>query len=184
MPMELSPRGGVDRHAARSGGREHRVFPALRLALQQIAAQRVVQFGCRHRTVRSPSHEEIAVRVGLKKHRRRKKHVVNANDTFLEEIAVIDERRSAVKREIQGVVEIVVEVGARADEEVHRLLPSAQPCNRQVPRGQGAGDGQGDGGVVLRQDHLVRKIRQALQSRGVEGLKALLDRTSALPRGR
>ena len=84
--------------------------------------------------------DEIAdVGVGLEQHRRRKQHVVDADDALLVELDVVEERRAAVEREVQRVVQVVIEVRAGADQEVdeaavHELDDAAAEAGgRQAP---------------------------------------------------
>ena len=87
-----------------------------------------------------------------------------------------------MQREVQRVVEVVVEVRAGRDDEVdqatfHQLdHRAAEPGRRE-----GAGDGEGDGGVVLRRQHLVGVDAARLaESRGVERLEPLVDERADL----
>ena len=137
-----------------------------------------MQLGRRDRAVQARAHEEVAnVRVGLEQHRRRKQHVVDADDAVFVQLDVVDEGRSSVQREVQRVVQIVIEVGAGADDEVdepalHQLDHAAAKTGRR----QRAGNRQRDGRVVLGQQHLVGEDAAGLtEPRGVEGLKAFVD---------
>src|SRR5215467_9463044 len=90
-----------------------------RVAVEQIAAEAVVKLGRGYRLVQPRSNDEVAdVSVGFQEDRGRKEHVVNANHALFVQVAIVDERRSAMQREVQRVVQIMVEVGARRDEEV------------------------------------------------------------------
>ena len=83
----------------------------------------------------------------------------------------------AVEREVQRVVQVVVEVRAGADDEVHQAAfhqldeAAAKPGRRERP-----GDGEADGRVVGRVQHLVREDVAGLgQPRAVERLEPLVD---------
>ena len=137
-----------------------------------------MQLGRRHRAVHARPHQEVAdVGVGLEQHRRGKQHVVDPDDAVLVQLDVVDERRAAVQREVQRVVQIVIEIGAGADDEVdepalHQLDDAAAKSGRR----QRAGDRQPDRRVVLGQQHLVGEDAAGLaEPGGVERLKALVD---------
>ncbi len=154
------------------------MISTLGVAFQQVAAEGVVQLGRRYRPVDSPSHEKVThVRVRFEEYCRWEEHVVDPDDALFVELDVIDEGRSAVKREVQRVMKIVVEVGAGADQEVHQ--PSFHQLDHapaKTRRGQSAGDGQRDGRVMLRQEHLVGENAAGLaESRCIEGLKPFFD---------
>ena len=75
-----------------------------------------MELGGGDRTFELRADEEVAdVGVGLEQHRRREQHVVDPDDALLVELHVVEERRAAVEREVQRVVEVVVEVRAGAD---------------------------------------------------------------------
>ena len=127
-------------------------------------------------------------RVGVEQHLRRKEHVVDADHALLVQHAIVEKRRAAVEREVQRVVEIVIEIRAGADDEVHQPAlhqlddAAAKACGRQR-----AGDRQADGRVVRRRQHLVGEDAARLaEPGGVEGLEPLVyqRRMSAAPRGR
>ena len=132
----------------------------------------------RHRPREIRALEEIAdVGVGLEQDGRRKQHVINPDDSLFVQIDVVEKRRAAVEREVQGVVEVVIEVRAGADHEVDQApvhqLDDASPeargrqraCHRQA-------DGRFVGGV----EHLVREDVTGLgQPSGVERLEAVID---------
>ena len=89
------------------------------MAVEQILAEPIVELRGRDGPDMLRPHEEIAdVGVGLEQHRRRKQHVVDADDALLVQLDVVEERRAAVEREVQRVVEVVIEVRAGADDEV------------------------------------------------------------------
>ena len=148
------------------------------LSLDQVASERVVQLGGRDRTVQAGAHEEVPdVRVGLEQHRRRKQHVVDANDAVLVQLDVVDEGRSSVQREVQRVVQIVIQIGAGADDEVDEpALHQLDHAAAQTGGRQRAGNGQPDGRVVLGQQHLVGEDATGFaEPRGVECLEPFVD---------
>ena len=137
-----------------------------------------MQLGRRDRSIDSPPHEEVAnIGVGLEQYGRWKEHIVDANDALFVELDVVDEWRAAVKGEVQSVVKIVVEVGARADEEVNEpALHQLDHTSAKTRGRQCTGDGQRDGRVVLGQQHLVREDTAGLaKPRRIERLKTLVD---------
>ena len=162
--------------AAAAARTEYRL--ALGLSLEEITAQRVMQFGRRHGSVDTPSHQEVAnVGIGLEEHGRREEHVVDTDDALFIELDVIDEWRTAMKREVQRVMKIMVEVGASTDEEVHQPpFHQLDYAPAKAGRRQGARDCQRDSRVMLREEHLVGKDSTGLtEPRGVERLKPFFD---------
>jgi hypothetical protein len=83
-----------------------------------------------------------------------------------------------VKREVQRIVKVVVKISARTDQEVDE--PSFHQLNHaatQTSWRQSSGDSQRNGGVVFRQEHLVRKNTAGLsQSRRIERLEPVVDK--------
>ena len=132
----------------------------------------------RDRLVQPGADDEVAdVGVGLEQHGRRKQDVVDADDAFLVQLDVVDERRAAVQREVQRVVQVVIEVRAGRDDEVdeaaiHHLDDAAAEAGRR----HRAGDRQPDRRVVLRREHLVGEdLARLRQAAGVERLKPVVD---------
>jgi hypothetical protein len=82
-----------------------------------------------------------------------------------------------VQREVQRVVEVVVEVRAGADDEVDEpALHQLDHRAAEARRGQRAGHREGDRGVVIGRQHLVAEDAAGLaQPGGVEGLEAFID---------
>ena len=157
------------------------------MALEQILPEPVVELRGRDRARQLRADEEVAdVGVGLEQHRRRKQHVVDADDALLVQLDVVEERRAAVQREVQRVVQVVIEVRAGADDEVdqpavHQLDDAAAEAGRR----QRAGDGQADRRVVVRGEHLVGEDVAGLrQPAGVERLEAVVDRAAGSRRCR
>jgi hypothetical protein len=151
MPIELSP------GAALGGLGDDGVLGAPCIARHQVEAELVVELRGGHRARELRTSEEVAdIGVGLEQDRRGKEDVVNTDDALFVQFHVVEKGRAAVQGEIQGVVQVVVEIGAGADDEVdqpalHQLDDAAaQPGRRQRP-----GDGQADGRVVLGGQHLV-----------------------------
>ena len=147
------------------------------LPLEQIQPEPVVQLGGGDGPVEAGPHQEIThVRVGLEQNRGRKQHVVDADDALVVELDVVQERRAAMEREVQRVVEVVIEVRARADDKVHEpTVHQLHDAPAQARRRECAGHRQPDRGVVLRQQHLVREDAARLANPGgVEGLKTFL----------
>ena len=80
---------------------------------------------------------------------RRKQHVVDADHALLVEHAIVEKRRAAMQREVQRVVQVVIEVRAGADDEVDQpALHQLDDAAAKPGRRQRAGDGQTDGRVV------------------------------------
>ena len=174
----VTGRGRVDGHAALRGAGHDRILRAARPLRQQMAAEGVVELGGGNRPVEAAGDQEVADEaVGVEQHLRREQHVVDADDAFLVEHPVVHERRAAAQREVQGVVEVVIEIGAGADDEVdqpalhHRDDAAAEPGGRERP-----GNRQRDGGVVILLQHLVGEdAARFAQTRGVERLEPLVD---------
>src|SRR5262245_20134859 len=114
--------------------------------LQQIQPDTIVQLGGSNGTFQLRSDEKIAnVRVGLEKHRGGKQDVINANDALFVQRHVVYERGATMQGEIQRVVQVVVQIRARADDEInqtaiHHLDHAAADASGR----HGAGDGQSD----------------------------------------
>ena len=69
-----------------------------------------------------------------------------------------EERRAAVQREIQRVVQVVIQVRAGRDDEVDQAaVHHLDDAPAEAGRRHRAGNGQPDGRVVLRRQHLVRR---------------------------
>ena len=79
-------------------------------------------------------------------------------------------------------MQIVVQVGARRDDEVDKAtFHHLDDTTAEPGRRQGAGDGQTNRGVVVFVEHLVREnLTRFRQTAGVEGLKSLLDQVANL----
>ena len=174
----VAGRRGVNGHAEFRGGGDDRIRGATGPRLEQVPAKRLVQLGRRHRPFHAAADEKIAdERVGVEQHLRRKQDVVDADHAFLVEHAIVEERRAAAQREVQRVVQIVIEVRAGTDDEIdeaalhHRDDAAAQARRRHRPR-----DGQRNGGVVPCRQHLVAEDAACLaKARGVERLEAVVD---------
>ena len=153
----VAGRRGVERHAGLRRARDHRVLVAAGMLLQQIEAEPVVELRRRDRLVQAGADDEVAdVGVGFEQHRRRKQHVVDADDAVFVELDVVDERRAAVQREVQRVVQVVIQVRAGRDDEVdqaavHHLDDAAAEPGRR----HRAGNRQPDRRVVLGREHLL-----------------------------
>jgi hypothetical protein len=154
-----------------------------RVALEQIAPEPVVKFRRGDRLVQPRSDDEVAdVQVCLEEHGRGKQHVVDANDALVVQLDVVEKRRAAVQREVQRVMEVVIEVRASRDHEVdqpavHHLDDAAAKTGRR----QRAGDRQTDGRVMFRSEHLLRiDLARFRQPAGVERLKAFIDQVPDL----
>ena len=106
-----------------------------------------------------------------------KQHVVDADDAFLVQLDVVEERRAAVQREVQRVVQVVIEVRAGGDDEVDQpALHHLDDAAAEAGRRQRAGDRQPDRRVVLRRQHLVGEdLARLAEPRGVERLESLVD---------
>ena len=90
--------------------------------------------------------------------RRREQHVVDPDDALLVQLHIVQERRAAVQREIQRVVQVVIQVRAGADDEIDEAaLHQLDDASAETGGGQGAGHGQADRRVVLGRQHLVGK---------------------------
>ena len=174
----VAGRRGVDRHTGQRGTGHDRVLLAPRMAIEQILAEAIVELRGRHRTRHPGADQKIAdVGVGFEQHAGRKQHVVDADDPLFVELDVVEKWGAAVEREVQRVVQVVVEVRAGADDEVDEPAVEELDDAAAEPRGgQGAGDGQSDRGVVGRIEHLVGEDVAGLgQAAGIEGLKPAVD---------
>ncbi len=87
-----------------------------------------------------------------------------------------------MQREVQRVVEVVIEIGAGADHEVdqpalHHLDDTAAEAGRR----QRAGDRQPDGRVAFRREHLLGvDLAGFRQASGIERLEAVVDQVTDL----
>ena len=137
-----------------------------------------MELGGGDRPLEAAADQEVAdVGVGLEEHRRREQDVVDADDALLVQLDVVEERRAAVQLEVQRVVEVVIEIRAGADHEVDQA-PFHQFDDTAAESGgrERAGDGQADGGVARRGQHLVGVDVAGLgEASGVERLEAPLD---------
>ena len=148
------------------------------LSADQIASERVVQLGGRDRAIQSGAHEEVTdVRIRLEQHRRWKQHVVDANDAVFVQLDVVNEGRTSVQREVQRVVQIVIEVGAGADDEIDETaLHQLDHAAAQTSRRERASHRQPDGRVVFGEQHLLAEDATGFtEPRRVERLEALVD---------
>ena len=137
----------------------------------------------RDRPVEPRADEEVAdVGVGFEQHRRRKQHVVDPDDALLVQLDVVEERRAAVQREVQRVVQVVIEVRAGADDEVDQAaLHHLDDAAAEAGRRQRAGDRQADRRVVLGRQHLVGEdLARLRQPAGVERLEPVVDQLADL----
>src|SRR5204862_5899180 len=127
-----------------------RVFGTGGVLLQQVESETVVELGGRDRALEARSHEEIAdVGVGLEQDGRREQDVVNPDDSLLVELHVVEERGPAMELEIEGVVEVVIEIRAGADHEVDEAaLHQLDDAAAETGGRERAGDGQADRGIA------------------------------------
>src|SRR5262245_616864 len=103
-----------------------------------------------------PLDEVANVRVRLQQYGRRKQDVVDPNHAVLVELDVVEERRAAAQREVQGVVKVVIQVRAGRDDEidepaVHQLDDAAAEPRRR----ERAGNSQANRRVGLWIQHLL-----------------------------
>jgi hypothetical protein len=116
-------------------------------------------------------------RIGVEQHLRRKQDVVDPDDALFVEHAIIEKRRAAVQREVQRVMQIVIEVRAGADDEIDQTaFHDFDDAAAKTGRRQCAGDGEADRRVVIFREHLVAvDAARFTETRGVERLKAVID---------
>ena len=153
------------------------------IPVEQIETEPIVELRRRHRLVESGPDDEVAdVGVGFEQHGGREQDVVDPNHAFFVQLDVVHERRAAVQREIQRVVQVVIEVRAGGDDEVdepavHQLDDAAaEPGRRQRP-----GEGQPDRRVLVGRQHLLGvDLRGLREAAGVERLKSLVDEMADL----
>jgi hypothetical protein len=153
---------------------------APRVPLEQIAAQAVMKLRGGDRFVEPGAHDEIAnVGVGFEQHRCGKQHVVDSNHAVFVQLHIVQERRAAPQREVQRVVEIVIQVRARRDDEVHQpAIHQLDHAAAEAGRRHGSGNRQPDCRVALRGQHLVcEDLARLGQAAGVERLKSFVDQT-------
>ena len=83
----------------------------------------------------------------------------------------------AVQREVQRVVQVVVQIRAGADDEIHHpALHQLDDAATETGGRHRAGNRERDRRVVLGQQHLVGEYAAGLaETRGVEGLKPFVD---------
>jgi hypothetical protein len=132
----------------------------------------------RHRPGEFRANQEVAnVGVGLEQHCRREEHVVDADDSLLVQLDVVEKRRAAVQREVQRVVKVMIEVRASADHEIDQpAIHELDDASAKSRRRQRTGDGQADRGVVVRREHFVAENVAGLrQASRVECLEAAID---------
>ena len=132
----------------------------------------------RHRPVHFRPDEEFAdVRVGFEQHGRREQNIVNPNDALFVQLHVVDKRRPAVQREIQRVVQVVIQVRPGADEEVDQpALHHLDDAAAEACGCEGTGNRQRNRRIVLGQQHLVAEDAARLaEPRGVERLESFVD---------
>src|SRR5262245_26210299 len=137
-----------------------------------------MELGSRDRSIQTGSDEEVAnVRGGFEQYRRGEEHVVDADDAIFVEFDVIDEWRAPVQREVQRVMQIVIQIRARADDEVDETsLHQLNNAAAQTGGRQRACDGEPDRRVVLGQQHFVGEDSAGFtETRGIECLEALVD---------
>ena len=174
----VAGRRRVDGHAVLGGSGKHRVVLAAFAPRQQVLSEPHVQLGGRDGLVDSAAHEEVAhVRVGLEQHRGGKENVVDPDHALVVQIPIVEKWRSAVQGEIQRVVEVVIEICACADDEVHQpSLHQLDQAAAEPGRRQRAGHGDADGGVVVGVQHLLGEdVARLGQPRPVERLEAIVD---------
>ena len=138
----------------------------------------------RDRLVQAGADDEVAdVGVGLEQHGRGKQDVVDPDHAVLVQLDVVRERRAAAQREVQRVVQIVVQIRAGRDDEVdepavHHLDDAAAEPGRR----HRAGHRQPDRRVVLGREHLLGEDLARLgEPPGVERLKPFVDRGGGSP---
>ena len=160
------------------GRGDDRILLATGVPVEEIATEAIVQLGGRNRTIEARTAEELPdVRVGFHQHARRKQHVVDPDDPLLVQLHIVHERRPAAEREVQCVVQVVIEIGTGADQKIdqpalHQLdNTAAESCGRQSP-----GDGEPDHGVVLGPEHLVSVDAAGLRQAGrIERLEPIVQ---------
>ena len=163
--------------------RDDRILLAARISIEEVHAEPVVELRSRDRAGELGPHDELTnVLVGFQQNGRREEDVVNADDSLLVQLHVVEKRRAAVEREVQRVMQIVIQVGAGTDDKVnetaiHQLDHAAAEAGRR----ERAGNGQADRRVVLRSEHLLREDVTGLgQTPGVERLETAVDEMSDL----
>ena len=153
------------------------------IALEKVEAQTVVKLRRRDRLVETGPHDEVPdVRVRLEQHGRGKQDVVDSNHPVLVQLHVVGERRAPAKREVQRVMEVVVEIRTGGNDEVDEpALHHLDDAAAEPGRRQRAGYREPDRGVLLGIQHLLREDRARLgQARGVERLKSFVDEMANL----
>ena len=82
-----------------------------------------------------------------------------------------------MQREVQGVVQVVIEVRARADQEVHQpAFHQLDDAPAETGGGERTRDRESDGGVALGREHLVGVDAAGFgEPRRVERLESLVD---------
>ena len=85
-----------------------------------------------------------------------------------------------MQREIQRVVQVVIQVRAGTDDEIHQpAIHHLDHAAADAGRRHGTGDRQANRRVFLGIEHLVGEDAAGLgQSRGVERLKAFIDQVA------
>src|SRR5260221_2853668 len=142
-----------------------------------------MELGGGDRALEAGPDQEIAdVCVGLEQDARWEQNVVDPDDALLVQLHVVKERRAAVELEIERVMEVVIEIRAGADDEVDQApLHELDDAAAEAGRRERAGDGQADGGVAGRRQHLVGVDVAGLgEPPGVERLEPPLDELAGL----
>ena len=124
------------------------------------------------------SNEKVTdVRIGFEQHRRGKKHVVDPDDPLLVQLDVVEERRASVEREVQRVMQIVVQIGARADDEIDQAsLYQLDGAAAETRRGSARRQPSDRSWCRARGQHFLSENLACLREpAGVERLKAAVD---------
>src|SRR5262249_47942343 len=95
----------------------------------------------------------------------------------LVQLDVVDERGPAMQREVQRIVQVVIKIRARADDEVNQpTLHHLDDAAAETGGGQGSGNRQPHRRVVFGQKHLVGEDPTGFaKARRVERLKSLVN---------
>ena len=170
---------GVDRHRGLEGRGEQAVGRSTqrRRSAVEVAAHLVMELRRPHRPRERLARDQLAIEgVGVEQGRIIEDDVVDPDDVVLAEEVVIQVRAALVQGEVEGVVGVVIEVGAGGDDPVDEPRPDQgdQAAHAEPGGGQRPGDRQPDRASGL--EHLPREDPADLaQPAGVVAQERLVD---------
>src|SRR5258706_4316650 len=145
-----------------------------------------MQLGGRHGPLRKVLEALAQEAIRIQQHLVTKEHVVDADDARFVQLGVTELEGAAMQRVIERMVDVVVEVGAGADNEVYRAaLHQRDDATTDAGWGHCAGNRQADRHVLLGIEHAAGEEPGSLaDTPGVVGLKRLVDQVRSRDIGR